>query len=193
VLALQGDVREHIAAFRRVGAAAMPVRTAAELAEVDGLSLPGGESTTMSTLLRVFGLADPLRERLAAGMPSFSTCAGAILLSREIVDGIPDQLALGALDLRTRRNGYGRQIESFECELRVPVIGSEPFTAVFIRAPVIESNGGGVEVLARHDENPVVVRQGAHLAFTFHPEMTDDTRFHALFVASVRDREASAA
>lgn len=171
----------------------MPVRTPAELADIDGLALPGGESTTMSRLLRVFGLEDTLRAHLAQGMPTFSTCAGTILLSREIRDGVPDQLALGALDLCTRRNGYGRQLESFEHDLLVPALGTPPFTAVFIRAPVIEAHGAAVEVLASYEKYPVVVRQGGHLAFTFHPEMTDDLRFHALFAEQVRDREDSAA
>ena len=184
VLALQGDVREHLAAFRRAGAEALPVRTAEELRSVDALALPGGESTTMSRLIRVFGLEAPLRRRLAAGMPTFSTCAGTILLSREILDGTPDQLALGVLDLRTRRNGYGRQLESFELDLEIPAVDAGDFRAVFIRAPVIEGCGPGVEVLASHLGRPVAVRQGAHLSFTFHPEMTGDLRLHRLFLAT---------
>ncbi len=184
VLALQGDVREHLAAFRRAGAEALPVRTAEELRSVDALALPGGESTTMSRLVRVFGLEAPLRRRLAGGMPTFSTCAGTILLSREILDGTPDQLALGVLDLRTRRNGYGRQLESFELDLELPVVEAGAFRAVFIRAPVIEGCGPGVEVLASHLGRPVAVRQGAHLSFTFHPEMTGDLRLHRLFLAT---------
>jgi len=184
VLALQGDVREHLAAFRRAGAEALPVRTAEELRSVDALALPGGESTTMSRLIRVFGLEAPLRRRLAAGMPTFSTCAGTILLSREILDGTPDQLALGVLDLRTRRNGYGRQLESFELDLELPIAEAGSFRAVFIRAPVIEGCGPTVEVLATHQGRPVAVRQGAHLSFTFHPEMTGDLRLHRLFLAT---------
>ena len=185
MLALQGDVREHLAAFRRAGAEALPVRTAEELRGVDGLALPGGESTTMSRLIRVFGLEAPLRRRLAEGMPTFSTCAGTILLSREILDGIPDQVALGVLDLRTRRNGYGRQLESFELDLELPAAGRGLFRAVFIRAPVIEGCGPGVEVLASHQGHPVAVRQDAHLSFTFHPEMTGDLRLHRLFLRAV--------
>jgi 5'-phosphate synthase pdxT subunit len=187
VLALQGDVREHLAAFRRAGAEALPVRTAAEILDVHALALPGGESTTVSRLIRAFGLEASLRHRLAGGMPTFSTCAGTILLSREILDGVPGQLALGALDLRTRRNGYGRQLMSFECDLEILAAGPDPLRAVFIRAPVIEGCGPGVEVLARHEGRPVAVRQGPHLSFTFHPEMTADPRLHRLFVEAVAD------
>ena len=185
VLALQGDVREHLAAFRRSGAEAVPVRSADEILAVHALALPGGESTTMSRLIRAFGLEASLRCRLADGMPTFSTCAGTILLSREILDGTADQLALGTLDMHTRRNGYGRQLESFECDLEVPAAGPEPFRAVFIRAPVIESCGPGTEVLASHEGHPVAVRQGRHLSFTFHPEMTGDLRLHHLFLEGV--------
>jgi 5'-phosphate synthase pdxT subunit len=185
VLALQGDVREHLAAFDQAGAEALPVRTADEILGVHALALPGGESSTLSRLIRVFGLEAPLRHRLAAGMPTFSTCAGTILLSRAILDGTVDQLALGALDLRTRRNGYGRQVDSFECDLDLPVVGSGSFRAVFIRAPVIEGCGPGVDVLAGHEGRPVAVRQGRHLSFTFHPEMTGDLRLHRLFLDGV--------
>jgi 5'-phosphate synthase pdxT subunit len=193
VLALQGNVREHLAAFRRCGAEAVPVRSADDLAAVDGLCLPGGESSTMSRLIRAFGLEAPLRQRLTAGMPTFSTCAGTILLGREIRDGVPDQLTLGVLDLCTRRNGYGRQIQSFECDLDLPRIGEPAFRAVFIRAPVIEDCGHDLEVLAIHDHYPVAVRQGCHLSFTFHPEMTDDLRLHRLFTASLAAARDSAA
>ncbi len=147
----------------------------------------------MSRLIRAFGLEAPLRHRLAAGMPTFSTCAGTILLSREIQDGVPDQLALGVLDLRTRRNGYGRQVQSFECDLDIACLGDPAFRAVFIRAPVIESCGRGVEVLATHDQKPVAVRQGAHVSFTFHPEMTGDLRLHRLFTESLAAARDSAA
>jgi pyridoxal 5'-phosphate synthase pdxT subunit len=182
VLALQGDVREHLTALRGCGAEADPVRTPADLERVDALVLPGGESTTMSRLLHVFGLEAPLRERLAAGMPTLSTCAGLILLSREVLDGRPDQLALGVLDVSVRRNGYGRQVESFEADLSVAPLGVAPFRAVFIRAPLIESVGPDVEVIASFDENPVAIAQGAHLGLCFHPEMTDDPRLHQLFL-----------
>jgi 5'-phosphate synthase pdxT subunit len=182
VLALQGDVREHLTALLGCGAEADPVRTPADLERVDALVLPGGESTTMSRLLHVFGLETPLRERLAAGMPTLSTCAGLILLSREVLDGRPDQLALGVLDVSVRRNGYGRQVESFEADLDVAPLGVAPFRAVFIRAPLIESAGPDVEVIASYDANPVAIAQGPHLGLCFHPEMTDDPRLHQLFL-----------
>jgi 5'-phosphate synthase pdxT subunit len=182
VLALQGDVREHLTALRGCGAEADPVRTPADLERVDALVLPGGESTTMSRLLHVFGLEAPLRERLAAGMPTLSTCAGLILLSREVLDGRPDQLALGVLDLSVRRNGYGRQVESFEADIAVAPLGVAPFRAVFIRAPLIESTGPDAEVIASFDNNPVAIAQGPHLGLCFHPEMTEDPRLHRLFL-----------
>jgi 5'-phosphate synthase pdxT subunit len=182
VLALQGDVREHLTALRGCGAEADPVRTPAELERVDALVLPGGESTTMSRLLHVFGLEAPLRERLAAGMPTLSTCAGLILLSREVLDGRPDQLALGVLEVSVRRNGYGRQVESFEADLSVAPLGVAPFRAVFIRAPLIVSVGPDVEVIASFGDNPVAIEQGPHLGLCFHPEMTEDPRLHQLFL-----------
>lgn len=193
MLALQGDVREHLDALRRSGVEALTVRTAAELAGVDGLVLPGGESTTMSRLLDVFGIAATLRQRLADGMPTLSTCAGTILLSRTIIDGRPDQTAFGALDIDTRRNGYGRQVDSFETDITVAGLDGPPFRAVFIRAPVITRCGATVEVLAAHDGSPVAVRQGAHLALTFHPELTGDARLHRLFADSVRERRVAVA
>jgi 5'-phosphate synthase pdxT subunit len=182
VLALQGDVREHLTALRGCGAEADPVRTPAELERVDALVVPGGESTTMSRLLHVFGLEAPLRERLAAGMPTLSTCAGLILLSREVLDGRPDQLALGVLEVSVRRNGYGRQVESFEADLSVAPLGVAPFRAVFIRAPLIVSVGPDVEVIASFGDNPVAIEQGPHLGLCFHPEMTEDPRLHQLFL-----------
>jgi 5'-phosphate synthase pdxT subunit len=182
VLALQGDVREHLTALRGCGAEADPVRTPAELERVDALVLPGGESTTMSRLLHVFGLEAPLRERLGAGMPTLSTCAGLILLSREVLDGRPDQLALDVFDVSVRRNGYGRQVESFEADLSVAPLGVAPFRAVFIRAPLIESVGPEVEVIATFGDNPVAIAQGPHLGLCFHPEMTEDPRLHQLFL-----------
>lgn len=193
MLALQGDVREHLAALQGSGADAAPVRTPDELDAVDGLVLPGGESTTMSRLIRVFGLEEPLRRRLDEGMPTLSTCAGTILLSRRILDGRGDELALGALDVDTRRNAYGRQVDSFEADLAVPAVGAPAFRAVFIRAPVIESPGDAVEVLASHDGRPVAVRQGSHLALTFHPELTGDGRLHHLFAEAVSARRVSVA
>jgi 5'-phosphate synthase pdxT subunit len=170
------------------------VRTPGDLDGVDALVLPGGESTTMSRLLQVFGLEAPLRERLATGMPTLSTCAGLILLSREVLDGRPDQLALGALNLSVRRNGYGRQVDSFEADLAVAPLGVAPFRAVFIRAPLIESVGAGVEVIATFGDNAVAVAQGPHLGLCFHPEMTDDPRLHQLFLDRATSvLEASAA
>lgn len=185
VLALQGDVAEHVAAFERCGASVITVRTASELAAVDALALPGGESTTMSRLLRVFGLEDPLRERLDGGMPCFATCAGMILLSRAIGDGRPGQLAYGSLDIAVRRNGYGRQVESFEADLDIAAIGGDPYRAVFIRAPLVEDVGPAAEVLAELEGRPVAVSQGPHLAFAFHPEMTSDLRLHRLFLERI--------
>ncbi|MFI5286564.1 MAG: pyridoxal 5'-phosphate synthase glutaminase subunit PdxT [Candidatus Dormibacteria bacterium] len=188
VLALQGDVREHLTALRGCGAEASTVRTPAELDAVDALVLPGGESTTMSRLLQVFDLEMPLRERLAAGMPTLSTCAGLILMSREVLDGRPDQITLGVLDLSVRRNGYGRQVDSFEADLPVSSLGVAPFHAVFIRAPLIERAGPEVEVVATFGDNAVAVVQGRHIGLCFHPEMTDDSRLHQLFL----ERAASA-
>jgi pyridoxal 5'-phosphate synthase pdxT subunit len=182
VLALQGDVREHLTALHGCGAEASLVRTAAELDAVDALVLPGGESTTMSRLLQVFRLEAPLRERLEAGMPTLSTCAGLILMSREVLDGRPDQISLGVLDVTVRRNGYGRQVESFETDVPVKPLGVAPFRAVFIRAPLIVATGPDAEVIATFDENPVAVVQGPHLGLCFHPEMTDDPRLHQLFL-----------
>jgi 5'-phosphate synthase pdxT subunit len=193
VLALQGDVREHRQAFERCGVPTTEVRVAADLERIDGLAMPGGESTTMSRLLRVFGLEPMLRRRLDEGMGTFATCAGMILLSRRILDGRDDQLALGALDLDVRRNGYGRQVDSFETALAIPAIGEQPFNAVFIRAPLVERTGRSVEVLGEIDGNPVAVAQGPHLALSFHPEMTHDDRLHRLFLSRLESRVASAA
>jgi pyridoxal 5'-phosphate synthase pdxT subunit len=193
VLALQGDVREHRQAFERCGVSTREVRLPADLEQIDALAMPGGESTTMSRLLRVFGLDEPLRRRLAEGMPTFATCAGLILLSTRILDGRDDQLALGVLDVDVRRNGYGRQVDSFERELRIEALGEQLFTAVFIRAPRIERTGRSVDVLAACDGNPVAIAQGPHLALGFHPEMTGDDRLHRLFLQRISDPVASAA
>jgi pyridoxal 5'-phosphate synthase pdxT subunit len=184
VLGLQGDVAEHRRALGDLGISASSVRTPAELDEVDALILPGGESTTISHLLATSGLLGPLTDRLDSGMPAFGTCAGLVLMSRTITDGRPDQLALGCLDVTVRRNGYGRQIASFEstCELR----GAGTVPTVFIRAPRILEVGDGVEVLATIDvgdgEHPVVVQQGSIVAASFHPELTGDRSLHALFL-----------
>lgn len=169
-------------ALRGCGADASTVRTPGELERVDALVLPGGESTTMSRLIQVFDLETPLRERLAGGMPTLSTCAGLILMSREVLDGRPDQIALGILDVSVRRNGYGRQVESFEADIRVSPLGVAPFHAVFIRAPLIEEAGPDAEVIASFGNNPVAVAQGPHIGLCFHPEMTSDSRLHQLFL-----------
>lgn len=193
VLALQGDVREHRQAFERCGVSTREVRLPADLEQIDALAMPGGESTTMSRLLRVFGLDAPLRRRLDEGLPTFATCAGLILLSTRILDGRDDQVALGVLDVDVRRNGYGRQVDSFERDLHIDAIGGEPFTAVFIRAPLIERTGRSVEILASIDGHPVAIAQGPHVALGFHPEMTHDDRLHRLFLQRINHPVASAA
>ncbi len=196
VLALQGDVREHVAMLEHAGAKARPVRRPAELSEVDGLVLPGGESTTMSRLLETFELLEPLRERIAGGLPAFGSCAGMILLAKQALDGRPDQQQLGGLDVVVRRNAFGRQVDSFEEDLDFTGVEGGPLHAVFIRAPWVEKTGEGVEVLARVPETPaagaagariVAVREGTVLATAFHPELTGDERVHRLFVRIVQD------
>jgi pyridoxal 5'-phosphate synthase pdxT subunit len=186
ILALQGDVREHARALVACGAHPVEVRRASELADVAGLVLPGGESTTIGRLLRVFDLLEPLRAAVAAGLPVFGSCAGMILLARDVVDGRPDQPLIGGLDMVVRRNAFGRQVDSFEVDLDVVGVEGPPVHAVFIRAPWVEKAGDSVEVLARVDEAPVAVRQGPLLATAFHPELTGDSRMHRLFVDSVR-------
>jgi 5'-phosphate synthase pdxT subunit len=183
VLALQGAFREHAAAFRRLGCECLEVRAPGDLAIIDALVIPGGESTTIGKLLGDYQLLDPMLARLRAGLPAYGTCAGAILLAREIVDS--DQPRLGLMDLRVRRNAYGRQLDSFETSLEISCLGDEPFPAVFIRAPLIESVGPGVEVLARYGDGVVLARQGNLLAGTFHPELTGDLRLHRYFLESV--------
>lgn len=190
VLALQGDTREHLAALRAAGAEARTVRRRGELEAVDALVIPGGESTTMSLLLRELDLLDPLRARLAAGMPAYGSCAGMILMASEILDaGQPGREAypLGAIDMAVRRNAFGRQVDSFECDVEFRGLDG-PAHAVFIRAPWVERLGPQVEVLARAGEHVVAVRQGAMLATAFHPEVTGDRRVHRLFVDIVTGR-----
>lgn len=195
VLALQGDVREHLAALRGSGAEAVPVRRTSELDAVDALVLPGGESTTIDKLLRAFDLDAPVRERLAGGMPAYGSCAGMILLADRIEGGIDGQRTLGGLDVTVRRNAFGRQVDSFETDLRidgVPSSDTDPVHAVFIRAPWVEEVGPAATALARVESGPaagriVAVRQGSLLATSFHPEVTGDTRVHRLFVEIVRD------
>jgi 5'-phosphate synthase pdxT subunit len=183
VLALQGDVREHVAALTRVGAEPIEVRRPEELSGLDGIVLPGGESTTMGRLLSLFGLLEPLRGLLKAGLPAYGTCAGMILLADEVVDGRDDQPLLGALDITVRRNAFGSQVESFEEDVEVQGVGT--VHGVFIRAPWVERVGPDVEVLARVGDHPVAVRQGAVVATSFHPELTDDARLHQLFLTSI--------
>lgn len=191
VLALQGDVREHQAALQEAGADVLAVRRPAELASVDGLVIPGGESTTIDKLITTFELREPLRQRLADGMPVYGSCAGMILLASTILDGRPDQRPLAAIDMTVRRNAFGRQVDSFEEDLTVTGVAGPPVRAVFIRAPWVESVGAGVEVLASvtgpdGGTHPVAVRQGNALATSFHPEVTGDHRVHRLFVDMVR-------
>ncbi|MFC8503718.1 pyridoxal 5'-phosphate synthase glutaminase subunit PdxT [Pedococcus sp. NPDC057267] len=191
VLAVQGDVREHLRALEDAGARAVPVRRTVELEAVDGLVLPGGESTTMDKLVRAFDLYDPLRARIAGGMPAYGSCAGMIMLADRIADARPDQQTLGGIDMTVRRNAFGRQVDSFEEDLHIHAIGGAPMRAVFIRAPWVEQVGDAVDVLAHVEEGPaagriVAVRQGALLATSFHPEVTGDHRFHQLFVEIVR-------
>jgi 5'-phosphate synthase pdxT subunit len=182
VLALQGAFREHREVLDALGVEAIEVRTAAELGPLDALILPGGESTTMSKLLDSSGVRAPLAALLADGLPVLGTCAGMILLAREVVDGRPDQQSFGAVDVAVRRNAYGRQRDSFETDLHIEGIVGGPFPGVFIRAPRIESVGEQVEVLARHDDVPVVARQGAVVVTSFHPELSGDLRFHEWFL-----------
>jgi pyridoxal 5'-phosphate synthase pdxT subunit len=190
VLALQGDVREHLAALREIGAVPVPVRRAGELDAVDALIIPGGESTTMTHLLRELDLLEPLRARLADGLPAYGTCAGMILLASEILDaGASGRQAvpLGGIDITVRRNAFGRQFDSFEGDVRFSGF-DEPVRGVFIRAPWVERVGDGVQVLARAAGHAVAVRQGQVLATAFHPEMTGDGRIHQLFVDIVNGR-----
>ena len=185
VLALQGAFAEHAAALEALGAHAVLVRDADALAGLDAVVLPGGESTTMSMLLDSSGLRAPLAERLADGLPVFGTCAGLILLARDVADGRPDQRGFAVLDVAVVRNGYGRQRDSFEVALDVPVIGPRPFPGVFIRAPRVSRTGTTVEVLARVDGDAVLVRQGPILAAAFHPELAGDPRLHHLFLERI--------
>ena len=175
VLALQGDFREHARVLEDLGTVPLLARTADELAAVDCLAIPGGESTTMAKLARAHGLIEPLRERVAAGMPVFGTCAGMILMATEVTDGEP---VLSLLDIRVIRNAYGRQVDSFEADVDAPGVSDEPLRAVFIRAPVVETVGEGVEVLAELRGAPILVEQGNLLAAAFHPELAGDARLH---------------
>ena len=187
VLALQGDVREHLVALRAAGAEATPVKTQEEIARVDGLIIPGGESTTVGKLLERFGMMARVRALPGEGKPIFGTCTGMILLAKEIEQST--QPRLGLMDITVRRNAFGRQIDSFEEDVEVAGIDGGPVRAVFIRAPFITRVQPGVEVLAWHGDHPILVREGNLLAAAFHPEMTDDTRIHRLFIEMVRKGE----
>lgn len=182
LLALQGAIGPHRDAFDALGVATIEVRTPAQLADADALLVPGGESTTMSKLLDTSGLAGPLRERLAGGMPAFGTCAGMIVLARTVLDGRADQNSYDAIDITVRRNAFGRQVDSFEADLAVEGLDA-PFHAVFIRAPFVEEVGDGVEVLASVGGHPVLCRQGRVVVSAFHPELTADLRLHEQFLA----------
>jgi 5'-phosphate synthase pdxT subunit len=184
VLALQGAFAAHARTLAELGADVVEVRTADALDDIRALVMPGGESTTMSMLLESSGLFDPIAARIADGMAVFGTCAGMILLATDVQDGRGDQRSFGAIELSVRRNGYGRQIDSFETDLAVAGLDA-PFHAVFIRAPLVEKVGDGVEVLAEHDGRPVLVRQGSITVCSFHPELSGDARLHAQFLQEV--------
>ncbi len=190
VLALQGDVAEHLRALRESGAAPAVVRRPDELDRVDGLVIPGGESTTMWKLIDVFGLAEQLRKRISGGMPVFGSCAGLILLADRLPDPASGQQTLGGIDMTVRRNAFGRQVDSFERDLVVAGLSGRPYHAVFIRAPWVEDVGPGVEILATDPGTSriVAVRQARALATSFHPELTPDRRIHQMFVNMVRDQ-----
>lgn len=191
VLALQGDVREHVRVLADQGAAVSLVRRPAELAAVEGLVIPGGESSVIDKLSRAFGMREPIQEAIATGMPVYGTCAGLILLADRITDGIAGQQTFGGLDATVRRNAFGSQVDSFEVDLEVPELGDTPVHAVFIRAPIVEAVGSDVEILSRlPDDRIVAVRQGSLLGTAFHPEVTGEHRFHELFLDMVRGRAA---
>lgn len=185
VLALQGAFARHAEVFAGLGVATSFVRTPADLVGVDALAMPGGESTVMSRLLTTSGLFDELQGAIAGGLPVFGTCAGMILLAHDVRDGRADQRTFDAIDIGVRRNGYGRQVDSFEAELTVAGLDGGPFHAVFIRAPVVTTVGPGVEVLATHDHVPVLLRQGSITVSSFHPELAGDHRLHAQFLQEV--------
>ncbi|WP_176697207.1 pyridoxal 5'-phosphate synthase glutaminase subunit PdxT [Microbacterium sp. 3J1] len=194
VLALQGDVREHAALLAGLGADVVLVRRPEELSSVQGLVLPGGESSVIDKLSRSFGMQEPIRAAISAGLPVYGTCAGLILLADEVLDGIEGQQSFGGMDIAVRRNAFGRQSESFETSLSVPVLGDAPVRATFIRAPIVERAGVEVEVLAALPDGGIVaVRQGPLLGTSFHPEVDGDTRFHQHFLENARAYRRSAA
>jgi len=200
VLALQGDVPEHLRALEEVGARAMPVRRPEELHQLDGLVIPGGESTTLWRLSVAFDMLEPLRKLIASGLPAFGSCAGMIMLADRLADGVPGQLTYGGIDMTVRRNAFGRQVDSFESDITLSTLaaapragldgnGATPLRAVFIRAPWVEQNGEDVAILGTEERTGriVAVRQGQLLATAFHPELTPDRRIHELFVDIVKD------
>ncbi|MDP9796297.1 5'-phosphate synthase pdxT subunit [Catenuloplanes nepalensis] len=191
VLALQGDVREHLAALAECDALARPVRRPSELDSVDALVIPGGESTTIAMLAAEFGLFEPIQKRINSGMPVYGSCAGMIMLAGTVLDGRPDRPAFGGIDMTVRRNAFGRQVDSFEAAVEIDGIDGDPFHAVFIRAPWVEEVGADAQVLGRVTSGPaagriVAVRQGHLLATAFHPELTGDLRVHEAFVEMAR-------
>ena len=188
VLALQGDVDEHVAALQRAGAQTLAVKTQADLARVDGLVIPGGESTTVMKLLTRFGLGTAIVARVRAGMPLWGTCMGMIVAAHDIAQ--LEQPTLDLIDITVRRNAFGRQNESAEVQLSIPALGPQSFPAIFIRAPWIERAGPKVELLATHEGHGVMVRQGCVLATSFHPELTGDTRVHRYFLEMLREAQA---
>ena len=188
VLALQGDVREHVHALQAAGAVTALVRRPSELATLDGIVLPGGESTTIGKLLVIFELLEPMRDAIKTGLPVYGSCAGMILLADRIEDGISGQPTIGGMDITVRRNAFGRQVDSFEGPVAMVGVPGPPLHGVFIRAPWVESAGPEVEVLGRADGRIVAVRQGPLLATSFHPELTGDQRVHELFVGLVKER-----
>jgi 5'-phosphate synthase pdxT subunit len=189
VLALQGDVPEHLRALEDAGARAVPVRRPEELHQLDGLVIPGGESTTLWRLSVAFDMLEPLRKLIASGLPAFGSCAGMIMLADRLADGVAGQLTYGGIDMTVRRNAFGRQVDSFESDITLAGLGTQPLRAVFIRAPWVEQNGEDVAVLGTDQRTGriVAVRQGQLLATAFHPELTPDRRIHELFVDIVRD------
>jgi 5'-phosphate synthase pdxT subunit len=189
VLALQGDFREHIAVLKSLGADAVGVRRPAELAKISGLIIPGGESSVMDKLSRLFELAEPLKAAIATGLPVWGTCAGLIMLADTVLDGIEGQQSLGGLDIAVRRNAFGSQLDSFETDLDIPAVGEPALHAVFIRAPIVETVSSSVSTLASLSDGRIVaVEQGNLLGTSFHPEMTGDTRFHEYFLKKIASR-----
>ena len=186
ILALQGDYEKHAIMLERLGAGTIYLREPADIDLVDGIVLPGGESTTIGKLMNAFSLLDPLRNRIRQGLPVFGTCAGLILLASQTAE--KHQFRLGALDISVERNAYGRQVDSFEADIHVPMLGETPVRGVFIRAPVVTGISNGVQVLARFEKKPVLLQKETILAASFHPELTDDTRIHAYFLELVEKR-----